>query len=173
MPESRKRKPKPKKSPPPKAPPSRPAKPSLYNRLLSRRAIVIESIGTGAALLAFWQVWIQTVPVIDLAGSNPSQPFSLPFAVKNDSPFFTMRQSHWACGVRYENNRGGIFDWDDDGKSTIARGTATDIPPNTPAAYRCPTDVLGGDIKSLMARVHVHYHTLWIPRKSEEVFTWV
>lgn len=87
MAKSRKRKSTPKNALLPKERQPSPAKLSLCKRFLSRRAIVVESAGTVAALLAFWQVLMQTVPVIDLSRSNPYQPFSLPFTIKNDSPF--------------------------------------------------------------------------------------
>lgn len=109
-----------------------------------------------------------------------SDPFSLPFVIKNRSAFFAMTDATWVCGVNSVvgpqgaslNNIGLI-----PRRSTVAPTEApshvpSDILPGRSLLARCP--IAGAGANDATITPIVRYKTLWLTREySEASFTWL
>jgi hypothetical protein len=139
--------------------------------LLTRRAVLVELISVAAALLAFWEFWVQTIPEIRPSGSDPSAPFLLPFVVKNNSSFFSIYSDQWFCGAYYKDNQGTVARID--AEANMSRNANRIIKPGISSIFHCSIRVPGQDIKSLSATSYFRYHTLWFARSRDLTFTWI
>jgi hypothetical protein len=70
-------------------------------------SIFVEVVSTIAALLVFFEVYIQTIPAIDF--SDPSSVG--PFVVKNESNFFDMTDNSFSCGIDFVSYETGNGKW--------------------------------------------------------------
>jgi hypothetical protein len=60
-------------------------------------AIFVEITGMLAALVVFFEVYLQTIAEIEANNSEPSS--ILPFSIQNESNFFDMTEVHLSCGI--------------------------------------------------------------------------
>jgi hypothetical protein len=168
MAKSRKRKPKRTQSLLPAA--RQPVRPPLHKRLLTGRAIFIELLTAVTGIIALWEFWIQTIPEIRPVGADPSQPFLLPFAVKNGSSFFWITDVTWLCAFEFKNIFGGSANV----PGGVGRGTHTEIAPRATADYRCSVNLPPtAELTSLSATLKLEYRTFGFSRRHAVEFTWI
>ena len=108
---------------------------------------------------------------IHVAGQD-TEPFSLPFSVKNNSHFLAMNDIHWKCNLLSLNNR----------KNTELENIAfvrpgNSIDPTRQANFTCGVNLSTNltHTKSLQIEMEatVSYKTLWFSRLSNpRKFTW-
>jgi len=75
----------------------------IRRTLVGPWALFVEIVSVAAAALAFFEVYIQTLPEIDPNNSEPSK--VLPFIVTNKSNFFDMTDVNLSCGIEF-----GLYD---------------------------------------------------------------
>ena len=137
---------------------------------LSMLAVVL-AVGT-----PIWDA-LRTPDISASGDSDPLRPFAFPFAVKNNSSWFSMKETRMSCRATVTLTRdrtlNGILGVDDIGAF---------IEPNGTANFRCVVTGSGdrvifhhepGEVISAHIKLQVAYKTLWHPRTSPPVeFTW-
>jgi hypothetical protein len=168
MPRSRGRKPKPK--------PTQSRQPSRshsgwrfrYKEILGRPwAGLVAAMSVVATLFTLWGAYWNTIP--DVRARNPvSSPFSLPFAVSNNSHLFDMRDLTFYCGIKkvaYPN--GGYLE----NFSLVPGPQNVTIATGDTFNFRCP---IGGQIETAKILLWAKYRTFLFPRMwLGTEFTWV
>lgn len=122
-------------------------------------------------------IYNDTIPRIHVFGSNPNDPFALPFTVTNASDWFDMKDVVWSCGiieVRSADGRSRIQDLElipaDRSLRTANSGSKPAIGSKQTDGFRC--GVAGAGAARLIAKVR--YKTLWFERTPVEMeFTWI
>jgi hypothetical protein len=114
-----------------------------------------------------WKSFVfDTEPQIEFP-ALATDPFSLPFSIKNNSPIFALRETQWRCRIdRIERATGSLTLWDADYTK------AGEITPGKAALARCYVQgdgKFGATITAL-----VKYKTLWFSREADPAaFTWL
>jgi hypothetical protein len=180
MPESKKRKPKPKQTTGSTPPPKKEQSLNKILRFLANHPIGV-LISLAETLLGAVEIIRQAIVYPEISADSapdPSQPFATHFYVKNNSGWFDMRHVEFYCGVdAIDTASGGGFknlsflDW-----------KTADIAPNAIAGYRCllgdgpgniVTNVKPGDVTAAHIFVRVEYRILFWERHSPPTeFTW-
>jgi hypothetical protein len=114
-------------------------------------------------------IYVQTVPEIGVVGSDPQLPFSLPFFVKNNSGWFDMKESKYACIVVNAQTDGvGEFS---NNRFSRTIGLVKD---GDTRNYSCGIAAPRNAIHGAKVIVDVSYKTLWMDRQPyEEEFNWI
>lgn len=112
-----------------------------------------------------------TIPRVHVFGSNPNDPFALPFTVTNPSDWFDMKQVAWTCFIseaRSPDGRTGIVNL---GIMTGGSSGAKDIVARKQTdGFRCRI----GGVANARITAQVRYKTLWFDRTPVETeFTWI
>jgi hypothetical protein len=143
---------------------------SLSRRILESPPALL--LGVLAAVIALSQAWHDSLhePDVNLVGSpTGAQVFEYPFAVKNNSVLFAMRDTHIFCGIvaLLSSTGGGIRNL-----SVTSNGTAT-INPDETVNYGCSVATAGSALATGHIRIWMKYKTLFFPRTFEGTkFTW-
>lgn len=138
----------------------------------------------GAALVLSWpaisairSMYEDTIPRIDVFGSNPSDPFALPFTVTNASEWFDMKDAVWACDIDEIRSTSGHATMKgitllpaDRSVPLGTSGVKPMIPRKQMDGFRC--GVAGAGTAHIVVRIH--YKTLWFDRAPvEQEFNWI
>ena len=119
-------------------------------------------------LQAAYDAWRS--PDVNLIGSPiGSKLFEYPFAVKNNSVLFDMKDAQILCGIKdiTTAQKGGLFDL------SIADAIKVTIAPEEIVNYRCSVGAEAHNITSGHIDIWVKYRTLFFPRTFEGTkFTW-
>jgi hypothetical protein len=107
-------------------------------------------------------------PDIGVSGSDPSQPFALPFTVKNNSSLFAMVDTTPECEIDKVGTReGGGIRW-----LTLELSPYT-VSRDSTGNFTCSIDLVPNDIVSAHIFVYFRYKTLFWQRTSPRAeFTW-
>jgi len=122
----------------------------------------------------FLDLYRDTLPIVEVEGSDESSPFAFPFKISNRSSVFSMRNAEFFCGIDEVRTRQGgkfsQFSVVDSRRATITQKGSDD--------FHC---ILGSEVFPLSPNaiisahifVRVKYNTLWVRRVSPETeFTW-
>ena len=138
------------------------------SRPLRRLPWWADVLGIAAALLAIWLVFFDTIPTIEIAGSDRTSPFELPFTVRNKSPIFDARDAQFSCqAVRIEQ---GPFAY---GFVPLALAQHRTITWGNPVNFKCPVTTSGDPVRRAVVRIFVDYKTLFKGRTTTADFTWI
>ena len=138
--------------------------------LISPLGLLVDALGIAASVFAVWEAYWGTLPEIHALGPDFSSPFALPFAVKNPSHIFDMRDVQWFCGIEKiefsQNNGLQSF--------SLTEPPIAKIPAGETANFRCPIGVGSQDMKSGSLSLFVKFKTFYIPRISTtQPMTWI
>src|SRR5258708_38418349 len=132
----------------------------------------IVSIGAIGGFLSLvehsWDFFVvHTQPKIEGPGLA-TDPFVLPFTIKNVSSFFEIREAQWTCQIPSLTFGNSSFT----NLAMRAEGTTT-IAPNSNALARCSIKISTSNLQAVVTPV-IQYKTLWISREySDASFTWL
>ena len=141
----------------------------LRKKLLSPWGLLVEIAGVCASLLAFWGIYVLTIPEIRPTGNDPAAPFLFPFSVRNDSTLFAMKNVKWTCLIkRMEFGVGNIMV-----DSRLASGGIAKIEPGGVENYRCSIGLPRDSVKLLSIAIRVDYQTLLWSRSYTVPFFWL
>jgi hypothetical protein len=143
---------------------------SIWQRLGKIWSIVI-AVGSIGGLLSIsdkaWDFLVaQTRPEI-LPPTSATDPFSLPFSIKNRSAFFDMTDAQWLCGVeRIKTNTLEILGL------SLTTNAKTTIEPGDTILVTCPVDATS-DADATIKPI-IKYKTLGIARSYDgPSLTWL
>jgi hypothetical protein len=117
------------------------------------------------------EAYRNTSPEVHLSGQEPSEPFLLPFSVKNNSQLFEMKDVEFYCATRGDGLQIGNLTFSN---LSFTQGLPkTTIPPMKFVNFRCPvTNAKGPLVKGTIHPI-VKYRTLLFKRNYEgQDFTW-
>ena len=174
-------------------PPSRWRK--ILKTLVRPWALFAEIVSVAAALLVFFEVYIQTIPVIDVSGQSSVGPF----VIKNESNFFDMTDNGFSCGIAFVSydigngkwvgfggtifgptqsapmihRHGGVIDYRCRASDYLHKNIWGDLCIGMPSA--CPDAKQSFKTSYMCVWVAVAYRTFfgWWPRHiNSEIFAW-
>jgi hypothetical protein len=153
-----------------------PSPPQAHSKsLLQRFALAwsaVVSIGAIGGLWALldrgWDVFVlHTQPKIEGPGLA-TDPFVLPFSIKNVGSFFEIKDAQWICNIPSLTIGNSSFT-----NLAIATGGKTAIAPNSNVLARCPIKGGANNTQATVTPI-IKYKTLWIPRQYNDTsFTWL
>ena len=114
-------------------------------------------------------LYYETFPIVEAAGSASSGPFELPFSVRNPSGWLPMMEVKWSTQIvemRAPISMTNVI---------LATGGDETIRPLNTKLYRVPIAGLTANmVQTLRLNVVVNYKTLWFDREpSTTEFTWL
>jgi hypothetical protein len=116
-------------------------------------------------------LYFETFPTIAVAGTNPNEPFGLPFAVTNPSGWFPVRDLNWeVLIVEVTDTRNNHI-----ANNTMRSMATTTIEPRQTKYYNFPIQGLSAtQTRSAVIDVTIRYSVLSFKREPVKTrFTWM
>jgi hypothetical protein len=138
--------------------------------IVALAGLIGASWGTYQIVDGIRTIWFQTFPEIHVVGSDSTNPFVLPFSVRNASNWFDLKQVKRTCVIVSLRAKSG-FSMND--VSTGPLNPGPDIKVGKTDNYRCLLNIPGEGM-SAKVRAEVSYKLLWFDRPPETVeFNWI